>query len=744
MTQNQHLSSASPLEMWGGVECTINRVGNEYSNQFERSGHAQRISDLDLIAGLGIKTLRYPILWENLAPNGFHNIDWRWADERIERLSELGITPIVGLVHHGSGPRHTSLVESSFADGLAHFAGLVAQRYPHLSMWTPVNEPLTTARFSGLYGHWYPHGRDERTFVRALLTQCKAVGLSMKAIRQVNKGAQLVQTEDLGTVWSTPKLRYQAIFENDRRWLSLDLLCGRITREHPLWGTLLAWGAHEEELDWFQANACPPDIMGINHYATSDRFLDENFESYPEEACASNGQTYYADVEAVRARPEGAADVGTALTAAWQRYQLPLAVTEAHIACTREEQMRWLNDFWQSALRVREEGCDVRAITNWALLGAYDWNCLGTRCEGFYESGAFDLRAPQPRPTAIAQVVRDLATTGECTHPVLDISGWWRRPSRLVYSPDYISDADFLRERCAKARPIVMVGASSSLGRAFARVCEARALPFRLLGRREIDIANPQSVDAALKKWKPWAVVNAADYALVDEAEQERDRCFLTNTKGPATLAASCVRHGAKLLSFSSHQVFDGEKGAPYVESDRVSPLNVYGQSKVEAEDRVLDILPQALVVRTASLFNAEERSNFVAHTLDTLARGETLAVADDEIITPTYMPDLAHYSLDLLLDEESGTWHLANAGAWSRADIAQRIAELADLPQHLVERVPSHSLKRPARRPLFSALGSERGWLLPPWGNAVEHCVYQWQMANAARWEERVPVPAT
>jgi dTDP-4-dehydrorhamnose reductase len=313
----------------------------------------------------------------------------------------------------------------------------------------------------------------------------------------------------------------------------------------------------------------------------------------------------------------------------------------------------------------------------------------------------------------------------------------------LTYSPDYVSDANFLRRHCKNVRPIVIVGANSSLGRAFAQACAMRALPFRLLSRRDMDTSSSRSVDAALEKWKPWAVVNAADYALVDEAEQEGDRCFVTNAQGPATLAASCVRHGAKLLIFSSHQVFDGEKGAPYVESDRVSPLNVYGRSKAEAEYRVLDILPQALVVRTASLFNAEEHSNFVAHTLDTLARGETLAVADDEIVTPTYMPDLVHTSLDLLLDEESGRWHLTNAGAWSRADLAQRIAELADLPQDLIERVPSRLLNRPARRPHFSALGSERGWLLPPWGDAVEHCVNQWQMANIAQLEERVSVIA-
>jgi dTDP-4-dehydrorhamnose reductase len=87
----------------------------------------------------------------------------------------------------------------------------------------------------------------------------------------------------------------------------------------------------------------------------------------------------------------------------WQRYGIPIAVTEAHLGCTREEQMRWLDEVWQAAKTLRGNGVDVRAVTAWSLLGAYDWHCLLTRCEGHYEPGVFDLRghanrARQPWP----------------------------------------------------------------------------------------------------------------------------------------------------------------------------------------------------------------------------------------------------------------------------------------------------------------------------------------------------------
>jgi len=116
-----------PLEMWGGLECTINRVGDTYFDQLERNGHVGRVDDLTRFAELGIRTIRYPIQWERIAPSGLAHADWSWADERLERLRALGITPIVGLTHHGSGPRSTSLIEPSFAEELAQFAEAVAE-----------------------------------------------------------------------------------------------------------------------------------------------------------------------------------------------------------------------------------------------------------------------------------------------------------------------------------------------------------------------------------------------------------------------------------------------------------------------------------------------------------------------------------------------------------------------------------------------------------------------------------------
>jgi dTDP-4-dehydrorhamnose reductase len=715
-----------PLALWAGVECTVNRVGDGYLDQLRRTGHADRIEDLDRFASLGVRTLRYPLLWERTAPGALEDADWSWADARLSRLRALGIAPIVGLVHHGSGPAHTSLVDPAFPDGLAAFARAVAERYPWVEAFTPVNEPLTTARFSGLYGLWYPHGRDTPTFVRTLLTQCRATVLAMRAIREVTPGAALVQTEDMGRTFSTAALAYQAEYENVRRLLSFDLITGRVDSTHPMWSYLLRHGATESELGDFVDAPCPPAIMGVNYYVTSDRFLDERVRWYPEWSRGGNGRQAYADVEAVRAWPDGRVLGHHALLAdMWKRYRLPLAITEAHLGGTREDQLRWLMEAWRGAHAARADGADVRAVTVWSLLGAFDWNRLVVRDDGFYEPGVFDLRAPKPRPTAVATMVRALASGTRYDHPVLATQGWWRRAERIVYGVEPACEST--RRSAAvmgEARPLLITGASGTLGRAFGRICEARGLPYRLLSRADMDIADPMSVHRVLDEAQPWAIINTAGYVRVDEAERDCDRCHRENARGPALLATACAERGTRLVTFSSDLVFDGAQARPYLESDPTAPLGVYGVTKAEGEREVLRRLPEALVIRTSAFFGPWDEHNFMTIALRTLAGGRPLRAACDSVVSPTYVPDLVHATLDLLVDGETGLWHLANQGAVTWADLGRQGAALAGLDAGLVEDCASADLGFTASRPPYSALGSERGALLPPLKESLQRYV--------------------
>ncbi|HUS32312.1 MAG TPA: SDR family oxidoreductase [Kofleriaceae bacterium] len=263
-------------------------------------------------------------------------------------------------------------------------------------------------------------------------------------------------------------------------------------------------------------------------------------------------------------------------------------------------------------------------------------------------------------------------------------------------------------------RPILITGASGTLGRAFARICDERGLAYHVTSRSELDIATEDHAERALDRYEPWLVVNAAGYVRVDDAEHDAERCHRENALGPANLARACAHAGVQLVSFSSDLVFDGTKGEPYEEHDTPRPLGVYGRTKYEAECRVLDAHSQALVVRTSAFFGPWDEHNFVTQTLATLASGRSVHAAIDATVSPTYVPDLVHTCLDLAIDAESGIWHLANQGATSWAMLAQTAARLHGYDPERIIGVATDTLSLRARRPLFSALGSARGLLLP------------------------------
>ena len=712
------------LALWGGHECTVNRVGDRWSDQTVRTGHEHRLDDLDRFAELGLKTLRYPVLWERTAPDSPDVCDWSWSDARLSRLRELAIAPVAGLVHHGSGPRYTHLLDDGFATGLAAHARAAAERYPWIEAWTPVNEPLTTARFSALYGHWHPHARDEYAMCVALLNEIDATRLAMREVRAVNPHARLVQTEDMGHVFATDPLVDQAEFENERRWLSFDLLCGRVTPDQPFFARLEGLGLGDR-LRAIADDPCPPDVIGVNYYLSSERLLDHRVDWYPPERRGGNYETPYADVEAVRAVAPGPLGVERLLELAWERYGRTLAITESHLGCTRDEQMRWLQESWDAAGRLRARGVDVEAVTVWSLLGAVDWNSLLTRDAGHYEPGVFDVRSGEPRPTALAGLVRRLATGEGEPHPAQAGPGWWRRDIRLAYAPTWCGQtAPVLRSWSPPAgamRPLLVTGATGTLGRAFARALEHRGHAYVLTDRAQLDVTDAASVAEALDGVRPWAVVNAAGYVRVDDAEREADACQAANATAVEHLARACAARDLPLLAFSSDLVFDGAKRGAYDEDDAPSPLNAYGRSKVLAERAMLEAGARGLIVRTSAFFSPLDPYNFAQAVAQTLAAGCVFKAAADQAVSPTYTPDLVDAALDLLIDDETGVRHLANRGCVSWAGFARRLAQALGLDAGLIAAVPGASLGQVAPRPARVELGTRFGALMPTLDSAVE-----------------------
>jgi dTDP-4-dehydrorhamnose reductase len=716
------------LELWGGAECTLNRVGDVFRDQLCLTGHYDRPGDLDLLAGLGLRALRFPLLWERVAPSDPQERDWSWSDGQLARLREHGIRPIAGLVHHGSGPRYTSLLDEGFAAGLAQHALAAAERYPWIEDWTPVNEPLTTARFAALYGHWYPHARDERSFYLALLNQIDGVRAAMRAIRTIIPAARLIQTDDLGRTYATAVLSIQAGFDNVRRWLGWDLLCGRVIPGHDLWPRLCGFGL-EPRLRSLAADPCPPDIIGVNHYLTSDRYLDHRLQRYPPGSHGGNQFLAFADVEAVRVVEPPPGGLRGALQEAWERYRLPLAATEVHNGCTREEQMRWLAEAWRTATDLRAGGVDICAVTAWALFGSQGWDRLLT-APGVYEPGAFDVSSGTPRPTRVAKLMKSLATAPDKV--AVHEAGWWNRDIRLLY-PSVSRPAPMrdLRRRPPppEGRPILLLGATGTLGQALARACRHRGLAHRLIGRGDLDLANSASFSAALDRYSPWAVVNAAGWVRVDDAELEPGACMLANAEGPIALAEACHERGIATVNFSSDLVFGNGARHARRESDEPAPLNAYGESKLRMEGGILSLGAGHLVIRTAAFFSPWDAHNFAVAMVRSARQGARFAAAADCVISPTYVPDLCRASLDLLLDGESGIWHLSNETPVSWAGFAAQVAEACQLERGLIDAVPHAHFGWKAARPMNCALASEKGAMMP----SLESAVHRFAEAMAA-----------
>jgi dTDP-4-dehydrorhamnose reductase len=236
-----------------------------------------------------------------------------------------------------------------------------------------------------------------------------------------------------------------------------------------------------------------------------------------------------------------------------------------------------------------------------------------------------------------------------------------------------------------------------------------------------------------LEKFKPWAVINTIEFNQLDNAELEPATCFRINTYGAAMVAEACGCLGIPLLSFSTDHVFNGDAGEPYLESSRVNPLNVFGRSKAEAERQIMQAHKGALVIRSGPHICPWDEDNFLTVALRNLEESLPIVATDERLFSPVYVPDLVNTSLDLLLDAESGIWHLANVGAVTFADLAWSAAQTAGLDTNLIEIKHAYTLHGfSAPQPQYSVLSSERGVLLPTLEKALEAYCTQLKQVEA------------
>ncbi len=414
------------FEIWASPEPTFARIGAAtWRDQLAETGHEARPGDIDLLAGLGVAASRYPVLWEKHAVRDPAPYDFSWARERLDALRARGVEPVVTLLHHGSGPAHTSLVDPDFPMHFARYAGAVARAFPWIRRWTPINEPLTTARFSTLYGHWYPNGRDDHAaFGRAVTNEALAMLLGMEAIRAHVPAAQFVVTEDLQSFTSLDRATDAFVaHKRERSFLSIELVMGRVLPGHPLHAYLTdRCGIEPSRLRAIAERACAPDLIGWNYYPNSERTLDID-----ERGIVRNRPSREVLETPISPRP--------LLEAAHERLGLPFGLGEVHVNASVEGRIRWLAQRYGDLAALERAGLPVRMLGSWAVFGMVDWDSLLTRREDYREDGAFTFApaSQAPRPTALAEAVRALAR-GEALAPEGEAQ-WWEtgaQPAALV------------------------------------------------------------------------------------------------------------------------------------------------------------------------------------------------------------------------------------------------------------------------------------------------------------------------
>ncbi len=287
--------------------------------------------------------------------------------------------------------------------------------------------------------------------------------------------------------------------------------------------------------------------------------------------------------------------------------------------------------------------------------------------------------------------------------------------------------------------PILVIGIGGQLATALA--AQAGDLPLARIGRPELDLALPETVAPALEKIRPALVINAAAHTAVDGAESERGLAWAVNATGPGAIAAWCGGANVPLLHVSTDYVFDGTKGAPYVETDPPHPTGVYGESKLAGEEAVLAACPRAAVFRTSWVISATGR-NFVLTMLNAARQGKRLRVVADQVGCPTAAADLADVLLAVarrilaggFQPAWHGVFHAAGTGSTSWHGLAAATFEEAarhGLPQPEVTPITTADWPTPVRRPPDSRLDCSRlaatfGLRLPPWRRSLAKIVDQ------------------
>ena len=271
---------------------------------------------------------------------------------------------------------------------------------------------------------------------------------------------------------------------------------------------------------------------------------------------------------------------------------------------------------------------------------------------------------------------------------------------------------------------VLVTGVNGQLGFDVIRRLAELKIPYQGVDIQDFDLTDREATEKYITDCHPDAVVHCAAYTAVDKAEDNREVCRNVNAEGTRNVALACQKIDAKMIYISTDYVFDGRGTSFFQPDDRKDPINFYGLTKSEGEDRVKELLTKYFIVRISWVFGING-ANFVKTMLRLAENHDALNVVNDQIGSPTYTRDLAVLLCDMLQTEKYGVYHATNEGVCSWADFAQEIMRLSGA-QTVIHPIPSSEYPSRAKRPANSRMSKnkldENGFArLPGWHDALK-----------------------
>lgn len=255
---------------------------------------------------------------------------------------------------------------------------------------------------------------------------------------------------------------------------------------------------------------------------------------------------------------------------------------------------------------------------------------------------------------------------------------------------------------------------------------------FRFLSREEMDVTDPLKLARTIESFRPQHVINCAAYTAVDKAETEVESCFALNRDLVARLAHWTNQFDFNLIHFSTDYVFSGDAKSPYVETDATDPINTYGRSKLEGEERIFEFAKAATILRTSWVYS-KYGNNFVKTMLRLANQRSVMKVVGDQFGCPTWAGDLAEVILTSLLKPNAGVdlFHFSGGGQTTWSEFAKEVLRQKKI-DHPIESISTAEFPTPAKRPRYSVLSkgkvvSQLGINVPSWQDSLNKCFETW-----------------